>query len=321
MNIFISWSKPRAKKLASALRSWLPDVIQAANPFMSEQDIAAGADWSGNIHDQLQLADFGLVCVTAENQLEPWLNYETGALVNAEKKPLVCPLLLGVRASDLTGPMKKFQSKEATQAGVLSVLQSINAVLPDEIRLEDQRLERIFARTWEDLRQKIADIEPVPDDVPRVRDPNEMIGETLDTVREVARQLSGLSTALERVNDIASRVRATEPIIYGDAGRPWPHLMGHRDIKPLNIFTAHDSMLRPLPLGTAVIYDGGIWTIRSGPKLGSRGIVYELEDTRGNKLEALMSSVIETTAPRPPKTGSAPSKRRVRAKVKKKSGS
>jgi hypothetical protein len=33
-NIFISWSKDQGKAAPTALHEWLPDVIQAAKPWM-----------------------------------------------------------------------------------------------------------------------------------------------------------------------------------------------------------------------------------------------------------------------------------------------
>lgn len=42
MKIFISWSGTRSRAMAVALRNWLPDVVQAFKPFMSEEDIEKG---------------------------------------------------------------------------------------------------------------------------------------------------------------------------------------------------------------------------------------------------------------------------------------
>ena len=41
-NVFITWSKERSKAAALALRGWLPLVIQAVEPWMSDKDIGKG---------------------------------------------------------------------------------------------------------------------------------------------------------------------------------------------------------------------------------------------------------------------------------------
>jgi hypothetical protein len=42
-NVFISWSGPRSKWIAEFLHSQLPKIIQAARPWMSEENIDKGA--------------------------------------------------------------------------------------------------------------------------------------------------------------------------------------------------------------------------------------------------------------------------------------
>jgi hypothetical protein len=80
MKVFISWSGQKSRDVASALRDWLPLVINSVEPFMSSRDISAGARWQVEIARQLDTTDFGIVCVTRENQASKWLNFEAGAL-------------------------------------------------------------------------------------------------------------------------------------------------------------------------------------------------------------------------------------------------
>ena len=44
MRVFISWSGERSKRVALTLHTWLPDVIQAIEPWMSRRDLGAGTD-------------------------------------------------------------------------------------------------------------------------------------------------------------------------------------------------------------------------------------------------------------------------------------
>src|SRR6476659_1756710 len=81
MKVFLSWSGEKSRAAASLLKSWLPSVLQALEePWMSSADIEGGANWSSSIGTELTNTDFGIVCVTQENQDRPWLNFEAGAI-------------------------------------------------------------------------------------------------------------------------------------------------------------------------------------------------------------------------------------------------
>jgi hypothetical protein len=53
-NIFISWSGDGSEALAVELHQWLPMLINAAVPLMSEEDVEAEARWSKEISDKLR---------------------------------------------------------------------------------------------------------------------------------------------------------------------------------------------------------------------------------------------------------------------------
>lgn len=44
MKVFLSWSGERSRLVATALHEWLPQVINAVEPFISS-NIDAGARW------------------------------------------------------------------------------------------------------------------------------------------------------------------------------------------------------------------------------------------------------------------------------------
>ena len=88
MKTFLSWSGPRSKQIAFLMHDFLRRVVQALEPWMSGEDIAAGARWSTDIGVHLQEARFGIICLTPENLNEPWILFETGALAKAMMRPL-----------------------------------------------------------------------------------------------------------------------------------------------------------------------------------------------------------------------------------------
>src|SRR5262245_27921646 len=115
MKVFISWSGDRSKRAAEALRDWLPNVIQNTQPWMSGEDLDAGTRWGKEIDEELESANFGILCITPENAGSPWINYEAGALAKSVTVGRVVPYLIGMtRIAELpSGPLSRFQAKLA----------------------------------------------------------------------------------------------------------------------------------------------------------------------------------------------------------------
>ena len=112
MEVFISWSDKRSKHIALSLKQWLPEVLQAVKPWMSDTDIESGQKWQKRILTTLEVCKFGIICVTPENQAKPWLNFEAGALSKTlGSETYVCPYLYDMEPGDLVGPLTQFQSR------------------------------------------------------------------------------------------------------------------------------------------------------------------------------------------------------------------
>jgi hypothetical protein len=74
LKIFISWSGEPSRSVAITPRHWLPQIVQHVDPWMSDEEIASGTRWNDRIAAALETTNFGIVCVTAANQHQPWLN-------------------------------------------------------------------------------------------------------------------------------------------------------------------------------------------------------------------------------------------------------
>jgi hypothetical protein len=61
VKVFISWSGTRSRETAKLLRRWLKQVINEVEPWMSDEDLTKGGDWSGDITNQLNAAEFGII--------------------------------------------------------------------------------------------------------------------------------------------------------------------------------------------------------------------------------------------------------------------
>lgn len=188
MQVFLSWSKPKSKSFAERLREWLPEIIQEIEPWMSTEDIPKGQRWAAEIGEKLGAISQGILCVTAENAAEPWLNFEAGALAKSLETANVRPLLFDLRPSDVTGPMALFQATVATdQDDMYRFVASLNSVCLKP--LDPTRLRRAFDREWpaldEDVRQILASRNTNVEAEPRAD--GDVIAEILDRVREIQR--------------------------------------------------------------------------------------------------------------------------------------
>ena len=149
MKVFISWSGDRSKAVATALRTWIPDVIQSAEPWMSKADIDAGSRWGRDIEGELAKTRFGVLCLTPENVDAAWLLFEAGALAKTIEDTYVCPYLFGMEPGDVPpGPLTLFQAKRANRDETWDVIQTINKASGDEEALTDSQLERAYKRWW-----------------------------------------------------------------------------------------------------------------------------------------------------------------------------
>src|SRR5262245_4246481 len=158
MNVFLSWSGDRSKRLASVLSDFLQDAIQNVTVWMSDQNIGAGSRWSDELNKKLEDSDFGVLCLTPENLSAPWLLFEAGSLAKSVSGSKVVPYCLGVALTDVPVPLAQFQSVNADKAGTKKLLQSLNSALDSPI--DQPRLERIFGKWWPGLKTKIEAILP-----------------------------------------------------------------------------------------------------------------------------------------------------------------
>jgi hypothetical protein len=114
-NVFISWSGPRSKHAAQALRDWLPMVVQAAKPWMSSTDIDKGTRGLEEISKALEGMKTGIICLTPENLSAKWIVFEAGGLLKTEDaKSRVCTYLLaGLEPQAVESPLGMFQATRA----------------------------------------------------------------------------------------------------------------------------------------------------------------------------------------------------------------
>jgi hypothetical protein len=205
MKLFLSWSGPRSKAVAESLRDWLPNVIQALQPWMSASDIDKGIRWGPEIAAQLQEAKVGIVCLTADNLNAPWLLFETGALSKTLEKTFVCPYLLDIEPTDLTGPFAQFTATKAQKDDTKKLLGTINKAMGDQA-LDEKLLDKQFEKWWPDLDERLGNIPDSVEESQPKRGEREMLEELLLLVRalkegleEMPRRINFLQRTLDRI--------------------------------------------------------------------------------------------------------------------------
>ena len=148
MDVFISWSGPRSGYVAEALRKWLPNVIQAVEPWMSKTDIDKGTNWALEIGRALERTSVGILCLTQENQLRPWISFEAGALAKTLETAYVIPYLIELPPRELIAPLSQFQYVEADEEGtrgLVAPLRGQQGQGPSRARMDLLRLRRYSA--------------------------------------------------------------------------------------------------------------------------------------------------------------------------------
>lgn len=217
LEIFVSWSGERSRDVALAMKAFLKTVVTHSRPWLSLNDIGSGQRWVLEIGERLEGTDFGIICVTPENQGMPWLNFEAGALSKSLSKSVVIPYLFDMASADLLpGPLTQFQAIQATMEGTKRLVEDINSK-SEQAALEADVLTTLFQRGWPVLEAQLSGIAPRSDGSQEpVREDSAKLDEVLDLVRSVARSpfLKGGAVARSSRGDIWRDLLAlaTEPL-------------------------------------------------------------------------------------------------------------
>ncbi len=190
MKVFISWSGERSRKVAELLDDWLQCVIQAAEPWMSSKDIDRGALWFTEISDQLAGTGIGIVCLTKENKVKPWILFESGALAKGISSNRVCTLLIDLKPTDVENPLAQFNHTKPNRTGLWELVRTINVALKEE-SLKESILEKVFDTYWPQFEEsfKLIIKETPETEVEEIRSENDILIELLSSVRGMDKRM------------------------------------------------------------------------------------------------------------------------------------
>ena len=109
MKVFVSWSGELSKEIAEVLKKWIPCIIQSVEVFYSPEDIEKGDNWDATISSELSECNYGIICLTPENTMAPWINFEAGAIAKSLDSK-VSALMINIKPSDIKGPLSRYQA-------------------------------------------------------------------------------------------------------------------------------------------------------------------------------------------------------------------
>jgi TIR domain len=190
MKVFISWSGDRSRQLAEAIHWWLPNVMQFTKPYFTPSDIEKGARWDNEISKELGQSSICLIAMTEENLTSPWIMFEAGAISRVvEDKARVCPIVFGIKKTDLVGPLASFQATAFDREEVRQLLTTINNAAKDAA-LTEQRLNAAFDVWWDKLEERVEAISSAaqPPTGPQ-RSERELLEEAVSNTRTLLRGL------------------------------------------------------------------------------------------------------------------------------------
>ncbi|MFB7401020.1 toll/interleukin-1 receptor domain-containing protein [Streptomyces rubiginosohelvolus] len=277
MKVFLSWSGDRSKAMAEFLRIWLPDVIQAVNPWISSRNISQGSRPLANIADELASSNFGIVCVTPENRGSEWINFEAGALSKTLEDSVVVPLLLGIDKAQVTGPLAQFQMTVSTvKDEVYKLVSDMNDKL-GEAALAGDRLERSFEQNWPSFSEEFEKISlstnPQEPKVEEGRSDSDLLEEVLLLARRQERRLVDVESSVQSLMRIREQgFRKERKVVAGSESR-------NRNVTQEIMANVIGLMLHKYEVLSAHFDDGAAWVgLEKMPIEGEDGFE-EFQDT------------------------------------------
>lgn len=154
MKVFISWSGEVSKEIAREFREWLPLLNKDFKPYMSDEDIEKGAQWSSHIRGELATTSFGVLILTSENISSEWLHFEAGAIVKSVDEGRVVPILFGLENYQVKQPLSLFQTARFDHDDILKTVKSVNAAAGAEAAPE-VALGQIYQLCWPQLETRV----------------------------------------------------------------------------------------------------------------------------------------------------------------------
>ena len=212
MKVFLSWSEHRSRLAAEAFKSWIEEVVQCVEPWMSP-DIDKGANWPSELSDRLATTSAGVVFLSRDNLASPWLHFEVGVLANS-KGGRPCIVLLDILPTDVKGPLSLYQHTQCTEDDIRRLVQNLRAWAESEGEkvISASALDTLFKRSWPALAQSFGNLLKAGTTAEPLRTVDDLSRETLTVVRSLRDEIAALRNDMSGVGMVPSRSVASPPV-------------------------------------------------------------------------------------------------------------
>lgn len=223
MKLFISWSGSLSHQIAKELQDWFPQVINQLVPFVSSESIKKGDRWILDVYAELEQSSFGIVCLTKENLLEPWIMFEAGALSkNVSESKVSCVLFDNLKQNEIKSPLSLFQNTEFRKDDFYELILSVNHALGEK-KISDSVLNKSFEKWYPDLEEKIKKIQtdyiPI---LPLKQEGDNTLNEILRTTKYISNVVARFNLKLPPESLDFARFSNEQPIKFATNGNNHP---------------------------------------------------------------------------------------------------
>jgi hypothetical protein len=209
--VFVSWSRPTSHQVAEAFKKWLPEALPDTKPWLSSEDVSKGTPWFSGIAAQLARSRACVICVTPENVGSPWLYYEAGAIAHAMQGSLICPFLLGVKPSELSGtPLGQYHITTFDKEDTWRLIRALNAKLA--VPHDEKILQSAFDSLWPEFQEALAQVPTVATTSNRPEAPGEpdLSAEACHVLIETAKDPHGILLMLNSSGGFHLQTHSTQ---------------------------------------------------------------------------------------------------------------
>lgn len=206
------------KHIAEELKNFFEETLQNVEPFYSP-DIQKGTIWLETINTAIGNSSAGILCLTKENHMKPWVLFESGAL---SRVGVVCPIVFDMEKQHVKSPLNIFQASDFNAKEFKKLFEDIsqscgtnlNQKIIDRIFDEGGRFEKLF-QDIQDLLSNYSDTEITKDETLELLTNidvklNSLISEK-DSIQNDVKYIEILVTSfLELLNNISIKDRLNQ---------------------------------------------------------------------------------------------------------------